>query len=59
MPHHFTKNTVEATFWCAKCHRETLHTVHDGRRGSCLICRANPTVKKPPQPVVPEQPKLF
>lgn len=38
MPEHFTKSTVEAKFWCNKCARETIHRVHDGRRGACLVC---------------------
>lgn len=38
MPHHFTKNTVEAKFWCDPCGRETIHRVDDGRRGPCLVC---------------------
>jgi hypothetical protein len=38
MPHHFTKATVSATFWCTKCHKDTHHRVDDGRRGPCLEC---------------------
>lgn len=37
---HFPKNTVEATCWCDPCGRETRHSVHDGRRGACLVCLA-------------------
>jgi hypothetical protein len=38
MPHHFTKTTVEASFWCNPCGRDTMHRVDDGRRGPCLVC---------------------
>lgn len=38
MPEHFTKGTVEAKFWCAKCSKPTMHHVNDGRRGSCQEC---------------------
>ena len=31
MPHHFTKNTVEASFWCKKCGKDTPHEIWDGR----------------------------
>jgi len=36
-PHHFTKNTVEASAWCLKCNRQTLHAIADGRIGACLV----------------------
>jgi len=38
MPEHYTKATVSASFWCKKCGKETLHAVHDGRRGRCYAC---------------------
>lgn len=38
MSHHFSKNTVEATFWCLKCHAATRHKVLGGRRGPCIDC---------------------
>ena len=38
MPHHFTKNTVSATFWCTKCNGPTVHMVMGGRRGPCVPC---------------------
>ena len=58
MPEHFTKNTVEASFWCNKCGKPTPHRVDSGRRGPCLIClaRVEPNEKPPPPP---EQPRLF
>jgi len=38
MPEHFSKTTVQAKFWCAKCSGPTMHFVQDGRRGSCQEC---------------------
>lgn len=40
MPHHFTKNTIEASFFCAKCMKDTPHRIDNGRRGPCLTCMA-------------------
>jgi hypothetical protein len=42
MPEHYTKNTVSATYWCAKCGKPTLHRVDGGRRGPCLPCLEKP-----------------
>lgn len=36
MSEHFTRNTLEATAWCRKCQRTTLHRIDDGRTGPCL-----------------------
>lgn len=51
MPEHFTKSTIEAKFWCAKCRTPTMHYVNDGRRGGCQECikrlEALPKVKPP------------
>lgn len=45
MKHHFTKNTVEASAWCLKCGRATMHRVDrdqmQARLGPCLVCVAN------------------
>lgn len=38
MPHHFTKNTVSANFWCKPCGKPTEHLVQRARRGACLAC---------------------
>jgi hypothetical protein len=51
MPEHFTKNTVEATFRCPKCNKDTPHQVFDGRRGGCLVCINQPRlIEEPAQP---------
>jgi hypothetical protein len=35
MPHHFTKNIVEASAWCNTCNKMTMHAVWDGRLDRC------------------------
>jgi hypothetical protein len=65
MAEHYTRNTLTATAWCAKCHRNTEHRVDDGRRGPCLdpdhpappIPRA--VIPKLDLPKEPEQGDLF
>jgi Zn finger protein HypA/HybF involved in hydrogenase expression len=53
MAEHFSKNVVEATFWCKKCGKPTPHYVSDGLRGSCKTCitklEALPKVTPPAQ----------
>jgi hypothetical protein len=42
MTQHFTRNTVEASAWCAICKKRTMHRVDademQGRLGPCLEC---------------------
>jgi hypothetical protein len=38
MPEHYTRNTISAEFWCAKCKKRTQHTIDDARKGRCLPC---------------------
>ncbi len=62
MPHHFTKSTVEPTFWCKPCGKPTVHYVFDGRRGGCRECIARQEAAKVAREAVPaaaEQGKLF
>lgn len=44
MTEHFTRSTVEASHWCAKCQKRTMHRVdadaQQGRLGPCLECIA-------------------
>jgi hypothetical protein len=42
MSEHYTKNTVSATAWCAKCGKPTEHRVDSGRLGPCLPCLRAP-----------------
>jgi hypothetical protein len=59
MPHHFTKTTVSATFWCNKCGKDTHHRVDYGRRGPCMACMAKLEVKQPPKSKPAEQSEMF
>lgn len=62
MPHHFTKSTVSATFWCKPCGKPTMHYVFDGRRGGCQVCMARQEAEKlerEAEPVTAEQMGLF
>jgi hypothetical protein len=43
---HFTRNTLTATAWCLKCHRNTEHRIDDGRKGPCI----DPDHPAPPIP---------
>jgi hypothetical protein len=47
MPEHFTRNTLTASVWCAKCGRLTEHRIDGGRRGPCLECPPKPIKAKP------------
>lgn len=38
MSEHYTRNTVSAEAWCAKCQKRTQHRVDDRRIGPCLDC---------------------
>jgi hypothetical protein len=62
MPEHFTKNTVEASFWGCKCNRTTMHYVHSGRRGSCQVCikqREKEAANRKPEEPAAIQENLF
>jgi hypothetical protein len=62
MPHHFTKSTVSATFWCKTCGKDTVHYVFDGRRGGCKECIAKRDAEHDAREAVPapaEQMGLF
>jgi ribosomal protein L44E len=40
MTEHFTRSTVSAEFYCAKCQKRTQHRIDDRRKGPCLECIA-------------------
>ena len=44
MTEHYTRNTIEASAWCGKCKKNTMHRVDrdemQGRLGPCLVCMA-------------------
>lgn len=41
MGEHYTRNTVSASAWCAKCKKQTMHRVDGVKLGPCLDCIAN------------------
>jgi hypothetical protein len=47
MPHHYTKNIVEASAWCNTCNKMTMHAVFDGRLDRCK--NEHPHVIHPPK----------
>ena len=59
MPEHYTKSTVSATFWCAKCGKPTLHRVDGGRRGPCYVCMEAPAADAEKLPPAAAQGDLF
>lgn len=38
MTQHYTRNTVEASAWCRKCHKDTMHRIDGVKLGPCLDC---------------------
>jgi hypothetical protein len=52
MSEHYTKSTVSASVFCAKCGKFTQHRIDTGRRGPCEVCMERPLAetKKPPVP---------
>ena len=64
MTEHYTRNTEEATAWCARCQRMTQHRVDGGRKGPCIDPQhPTPPVKAVIPPLDPiekeKQGKLF
>jgi hypothetical protein len=48
MPHHFTKNIVEASAWCNACNKMTMHAVWGGRLDRCKNNHPHVAVKVKP-----------
>lgn len=38
MSQHYPKSTVEASAWCKKCRKDTMHRVDGVNLGPCLVC---------------------
>ena len=58
MTQHYTRNTVEASAWCAKCHKDTMHRIDGVKLGPCLDCLnrlENPLLSGIERPKEPEQ----
>jgi hypothetical protein len=49
MGQHYTKNTVETSYWCHRCHSMTAHRVLGGKLAGCIPCSLRPT--PPPREV--------
>lgn len=47
---HYTRNTVSAAAWCAKCKSRTPHRIDDRRVGPCLVCIARLEGEAPAEP---------
>lgn len=45
---HYTRNTVEASEWCRKCNKHTMHRIDGVKLGPCREC-----IKRLEQPVIP------
>jgi ribosomal protein L44E len=60
---HYTRSTISAEAWCAKCQKHTQHRVDDCQKGPCLECIARLekeyAVKKSKPEKQMEQMKLF
>jgi ribosomal protein L44E len=59
---HYTRNTMQATEYCKKCQKYTLHNVADCRKGSCTECMARLEIeyeKRKLEPKPAEQTDLF
>jgi hypothetical protein len=54
MRHFFTRDTVEASIWCVKCHAETVHTIMDGRPAFCQACQSKPQPPELAKPAMEE-----
>jgi hypothetical protein len=57
MRHFFTRNTVEASIWCTKCAKTTLHTIAGGRPQFCQVCQNKPLPEVKPK--APQSGDLF
>ena len=58
---HFTRNTVEASEWCRKCGKRTMHRIDGVKLGPCLECikKLDAEHAKPVEPPQPKQENLF
>lgn len=59
MSEHFTRDTVSASGWCAKCYAMTQHRVDDRRLGPCLPCLERPLPVQPVKEAKQESGLLF
>lgn len=60
MTQHYQRNVVEASAWCQRCRKNTMHRIHGVKLGPCLVCLkalGDPKDTKTPEP--PKQKDLF
>ena len=55
MSQHYTRGTVEASAYCNKCGKMTMHTVSDRRLGYCIPCYQKPLPEAKPKEEPPKQ----
>lgn len=60
---HFLRGTVEASSWCRKCGKATMHLVFGVKPGSCKACleklEAENAARAAEPPAAAEQVNLF
>lgn len=60
MAEHYPRNTVEASAWCLKCQKSTMHRIDGVRKGPCIPCTERLEAEHKAAPAPPaEQKKLF
>lgn len=59
MPQHYTLNTVYASIWCNKCHKETTWRILNGKRAYCIPCHEKPLPAPAKKPDPAPEPSLF
>ena len=59
MSQHYTLNTVEASEWCRRCGKATMHRIDNRQVGPCLVCLQRPTRPAPTKTPTPESGELF
>lgn len=57
MAEHYTRSTVSAEAWCAKCGKRTQHRIDGVRKGPCLDCIAKLEKQHDDASVKPEEEK--
>ena len=58
MAEHYLRGTVEASAWCSKCRRETMHRIDGVKKGPCKVCMAKLEAQPRPKPPA-QQDRLF
>lgn len=61
MAEHYSRNTVEASTWCTRCNKNTMHRIDGVRKGPCKECmsKLDEQSKEVKQPATAKQTNLF